>query len=85
MGAGQPFGFCVGIVMGGLFTDGIGWRAGYYICAAANIAFACVSFWSVPKDKREPHNFIRQLRQELDWVGAAIISTSLGLLSYVLA
>ena len=85
MGAGQAFGFCVGLVLGGLFVDTIGWRAGYYMCAATNVAFALVSFWSVPKDKQESHNVMRRLQGELDWVGAAMISTSLGLLSYVLA
>ena len=85
MGAGQPFGFCVGLVLGGLFIDSIGWRAGYYICAAANIAFGFVSCWSVPKDQQDIHNSLTRLRDDLDWIGAAIISSSLGLLSYVLA
>lgn len=85
MGAGQPFGFCVGLVLGGLFTDTIGWRAGYYICAAANFAFAGISFWSLPKDLQGSHHVLKRLREELDWIGAAIVSTSLGMLSYVLA
>lgn len=85
MGAGQPFGFCVGLVLGGLFVDSIGWRAGYYMCAAANIAFGYISYWSVPADKQTSGNLIARLRDELDWAGAAIISVSLGLLSYVLA
>ena len=85
MGAGQPLGFCIGLVLGGLLTDSIGWRAGYYICAAVNIAFGGVSFWSVPKDRQSIGNMLDKLRDELDWVGASIVSTSLGLLSYVLA
>lgn len=85
MGAGQPFGFCVGLVLGGLFIDSIGWRAGYYICAAANIAFAFVSFWSLPKATQESYNVVSRLKSELDWLGAAMVSVSLGLLSYVLA
>lgn len=85
MGAGQPFGFCVGLVLGGLFVDTIGWRSGYYMCAATNIAFALASYWSVPKDKVSSQDVFRRLRTELDWVGAAIISLALGLLSYVLA
>ena len=85
MGAGQPFGFCVGLVLGGLFVDSIGWRAGYYMCAAANIAFGGISYWIIPKDMQYPSNLLVRLRDELDWAGAAIISVSLGLLSYVLA
>ena len=85
MGAGQPFGFCVGLVLGGLLIDSIGWRAGYYICAAANLAFALVSFCSLPKTTHESSNVLLRLKRELDWLGAAIVSTSLGLLSYVLA
>ena len=85
MGAGQPFGFCVGLVLGGLFIDSIGWRAGYYICAAANLAFALISFFSLPKSTQGSHNVLSRLKSELDWLGAAIVSTSLGLLSYILA
>ncbi|KAL8833233.1 MAG: hypothetical protein Q9170_004397 [Blastenia crenularia] len=85
MGAGQAFGFCVGLVLGGIFVDTIGWRVGYYMCAATSFVFAPVSYWSVPKDKQSSHNVLQRLRTELDWIGAVLLSTSLGLLSYVLA
>ena len=84
MGAGQCLGFCIGLVLGGLFVDTIGWRAGYYMCAAAMVIFAMVSWWSIPGDsaKRVPW---QKLRDDIDWVGAGIASSCLGMFSYVLA
>ena len=84
MGAGQPIGFLIGLVLGGVFVDTIGWRAGYYTCAAANFLLCAVSFWGLPPDRVPPASWSR-VKQEIDWVGAIIASTSLGLLSYVLA
>ena len=85
LGAGQCLGFCIGLVLGGLFTDTIGWRSGYYVCAATNAAFFAVSLWGIPKDRRLAQPSWERLRDEIDWVGAVLISTGLGMLSYVLA
>lgn len=66
LGAGQPFGFCIGLVLGGLFTDTIGWRSGYYACAAANALFLGISFWGIPKDSQTSHPSWLRLRTEID-------------------
>ena len=85
MGFGQCLGFLIGLVLGGLLVGTIGWRAGYYICAAANAAFYIVSFFGIPKDRQElPFTWVR-LGKEIDWIGALIACSSLALLSYVLA
>ncbi|KAL8687547.1 MAG: hypothetical protein Q9218_006316 [Villophora microphyllina] len=84
MGAGQPIGFFIGLVLGGIFVDTIGWRAGYYICSAANFLLCAVSFWGVPSDRVPPVTWSR-FKNGIDWIGGGIASTSLGLLSYVLA
>ena len=85
MGAGQCLGFSIGLVLGGLFIGTIGWRSGYYMCAAANFLLLGVSFWGVPRDSQRAPFSWRRLLNEVDWVGAVLASTCLGLLSYVLA
>ena len=85
MGAGQALGFLIGLVLGGLFVDTIGWRAGYYMCAAANAIFFGISYWNIPLDRRILPMSWSRLGKEIDWVGAVLASTCLALLSYVLA
>ncbi|KAL9044470.1 MAG: hypothetical protein Q9214_002394 [Letrouitia sp. 1 TL-2023] len=84
MGAGQPIGFLIGSVLGGIFIDTIGWRTGYYMCTAANFLLCVISFWGLPID-RVPQVTWSRFKNDIDWVGALIASTGLGLLSYVLA
>ena len=85
MGAGQCLGFSIGLVLGGLFIQSIGWRSGYYICSAANGVLFAVSIWGIPQDSQRPPFSWKSLGRDLDWVGATLASTCLGLLSYVLA
>lgn len=84
LGLGQPFGFSVGLVFGGLFQGtSLNWRFGYYLCAGVTIALAVVNFFKLPKDSdREPFTFGR-LRREIDWIGVFLSSSSLGIISYV--
>ena len=85
MGAGQALGFSIGLVLGGLFVDSIGWRSGFYMNGAANFALLGVSFWGIPQDRQRPPFSWQRLLREIDWVGAMLASVCLGLLSYVLA
>ena len=85
MGAGQPFGYLLGLVLGGLFIDTIGWRAAYYVCAASNGIFFATSYWTIPKDMNKSLVNLKHFKEEVDWVGALIASVCLALLSYVLA
>ena len=85
MGAGQCLGLLIGLVLGGLFVDTIGWRAGYYMCTADNAAIFAVSFWGLPLDRNLPPMTWSRLGKEIDWVGAVLASSCLALLSYVLA
>ena len=85
MGAGQCLGFLIGLVLGGLFIDTIGWRVGYYMCAAANFIFFILSFFGIPKDRLAIPFTWSRLRNDIDWIGALIACSCLALLSYVLA
>lgn len=84
LGLGQPFGFSVGLVFGGLFQGSpLGWRFGYYLCAGVAIGLAVVNFYKLPKDTdREPFS-LRRFRSEIDWIGVILSSSCLGIISYV--
>lgn len=85
-GMGQPLGYALGLVLGGIFTDTIGWRWAYYMMAILNFGLSTASIWSLPSvttesDKKWTHRLVK----DIDWLGAIIMSVSLGLLLYILA
>lgn len=96
MGGGQPIGFAVGLALGGVLTDSIGWRWGFYMAAIIDGAIFAVALWGLPRgidappDSQGAADFtwgqkFEQLKHDIDWVGAIIASISLASLSYVFA
>ncbi|KAH7118903.1 major facilitator superfamily domain-containing protein [Dendryphion nanum] len=82
LGAGQPIGFSLGLTLGGVFNDTIGWRWGFHLCAIVNSAVFVVALFGLPKvDEKQPHMWSR-LKTEIDWVGIFIGAASLAMLSY---
>ncbi|RSM04041.1 hypothetical protein CEP52_007053 [Fusarium oligoseptatum] len=71
LGLSQPLGFSVGLVLGGVFVDTVGWRAGWYLSGALTLFFFCY--------------ILRDFRTKVDWVGAILASTFMTLLCYLLA
>lgn len=84
LGGGQPVGFALGLVLGGVLVDSIGWRYGYYLALIFNALIFCAAVFTLPKSRSQPNRWHRVLH-DLDWVGAVTASTSLGVLSYVFA
>jgi MFS family permease len=86
LGAAQPVGFSVGLVLGGVFVDSIGWRYGYFMGVIANASIFVGALFGLPKDTRNvlPVTW-KRVAYDIDWVGAITASTSLGLMSYVFA
>ncbi|KAF9877853.1 hypothetical protein CkaCkLH20_04429 [Colletotrichum karsti] len=87
MGFSQPLGFAFGLVLGGVFTDTVGWRPAFYLAASASGALFLLSIWALPRDSR-PENGTpvwKRLMQEIDSVGVFLASTGLASISYVLA
>ncbi|KLJ09898.1 hypothetical protein EMPG_14694 [Blastomyces silverae] len=87
-GMGQPLGYAVGLVLGGIFTDTIGWRWAYYMMAIINLCLSLVAIWSLPSVINQSgalKPWTRRLVEDIDWLGAIIISVALGILLYVLA
>jgi MFS family permease len=86
LGLGQPLGFSVGLVFGGLFQDSsLGWRFGYYLCAGATAVLTIMLYFKLPIDKPREAFTLRRLRDEIDWIGIVLSSSCLGLISYVFA
>lgn len=86
LGAAQPVGFSLGIVLGGVLIATIGWRYGYFIVTGVNVAFLFIAYWQIPSDPRTvaPVTW-KRLGNEIDWVGTVLISASLGMLSYAMS
>ncbi|KAM3493434.1 hypothetical protein MY3957_003347 [Beauveria namnaoensis] len=87
MGAGQAVGFGLGLVIGGVCSDRIGWRWGFFATAILNAVILGVSFWAIPSTMDETiqnSSIAKNLARKVDWIGALIITTSLALLSYEL-
>ncbi|KAK1477963.1 major facilitator superfamily transporter [Colletotrichum abscissum] len=85
-GIGFPLGYALGLVLGGIFTDTIGWRWAYYTMAIINFALSTAAVWSLPSiHQPSEKQWTRRLAEDIDWIGAIIMSVALGLLLYVLA
>ena len=86
IGMGQPLGFSVGLLLGGIFTDTIGWRWSFFVSAIINSVIALAAIWSLPSVYRESDKkWTRRLAEDIDWIGALALSAALGILLYVLA
>lgn len=87
LGGGQPVGYAVGLVLGGFFVESIGWRYGYHLGTVCGGLITAVAVWSLPADGYTVGggNVWKRMKEEIDWVGAVIASTSLAMLFYVFA
>lgn len=84
MGLGQPLGFSLGLVLGGVFVDTIGWRAGWYMCAGGIVVCFLVGIWTIPADSLMQPPTLKRLKTDIDWTGAIVATACLALLAYVL-
>ncbi|KAL6887116.1 major facilitator superfamily domain-containing protein [Trichoderma evansii] len=86
LGFAGPIGFSLGLVLGGVFADSTGWRAAFYLAAAATFALFLAGIWALPKDiVRTGKAAWSRILTEIDIIGALIGTASLAMLSYVLA
>ena len=85
-GMGQPLGYSVGLIVGGVFTDTIGWRWSFFVSAIINLGLSMAAIWMLPSVYRPSEKaWNRRLIEDIDWIGACVLSASLGILLYVLA
>lgn len=85
IGLSQPLGFSLGLVIGGILVDTIGWRAGWFIDGGAMLLLFVIGLRVLPKSKRSAQGIVAQLATKVDWVGAIIASAFFACLSYLLA
>lgn len=85
MGGGQPIGFSLGLTLGGVLSDSIGWRWGFYIAAIINTVILGLAMYGLPKKYPKESITWTRLTSDIDWIGALISSVSLALLSYAFA
>ena len=87
LGFSGPLGFLIGLVLGGVLVDTVGWRPAFYLAAATSFALCAIGVWVLPKDPRprSRRTIRKQLAFDIDWVGTVVSSTGLATLSYVLA
>ncbi|RAL02509.1 putative MFS transporter [Aspergillus ibericus CBS 121593] len=86
IGLSQPLGFSLGLVVGGILIDTIGWRAGWYISGGITLFFTVIGLWSLPKSPaHQSADVLRNVRTKIDWVGAGLASAFMALLCYLLA
>lgn len=84
MGGGQPIGFGLGIVIGGVLGDTIGWRWGFHTAAIANTLVFLLSMWQLPKRLTSRDDMWNRVIFGIDWFGAVTASAVLGVLSFAL-
>jgi predicted MFS family arabinose efflux permease len=76
-------------VLGGFFVDSIGWRYGYYIGAVLIFIIFLVSIFGIPNkngaETQSIQTILHRMKSEIDWIGCVLLSTPLGMFSYVFA
>lgn len=87
LGFSSPLGFLLGLVLGGVLVDSVGWRPAFYLAGATTTALCLFGFWALPHDPRpRPVRTIwKQLALDIDWVGTMVLSAGITVLAYVLA
>ncbi|KAK7408825.1 hypothetical protein QQX98_009011 [Neonectria punicea] len=87
LGLSQPLGFSLGLVLGGIFVDTIGWRAGWFFSGGLTLFLAVVGVWALPKSRRERRlqDILRDFQTKVDWVGALLASAFMTLVCYLFA
>lgn len=79
LGGSQPVGFAVGLLLGGLLPN---WRWGFYIASIITGVIFLLAFWALPPKNQRTPDLWAHLQHQIDWIGIAIGSASVGLLSY---
>lgn len=81
LGAGQPVGFILGLVLGGILTESRAtWRAIFFIQAGLGFFFVVLGWLVFEKD--QPSSMYTK---GLDWGGAFLSTAGFALLTYSLA
>ncbi|KAI6811540.1 hypothetical protein KC327_g8971 [Hortaea werneckii] len=78
--AAGAVGFCLGLVLGGFLTQGLGWRYLFWLTVIITGLLGLAGLFILPKDRNEGHE-----KPRLDILGAGISTGGLVLLSFVIS
>ncbi|KAK3676768.1 hypothetical protein LTR78_003545 [Recurvomyces mirabilis] len=72
LGLSQPLGFSVGLVLGGVFVDTLGWRSGFYIGGGLSFLLFVMAIWALPSPPPaaptlSQKSTLQRLVQDVDW------------------
>ncbi|RDH26747.1 MFS general substrate transporter [Aspergillus welwitschiae] len=84
MGGGQPVGFSIGLCLGGVIADTIGWKWTFYSGAILNSLNMLVAIAMLPSIGPPRKITFHLLLHGIDWTGALLASAFLAIISYVL-
>ena len=79
-GASGAVGFCSGLIFGGFLSSSLGWKYIFRLVVIVTALLGIIGWLVLPKDRLEG-----QARAKLDYVGAAMSTAGLILLSFVLS
>ncbi|KAK9462346.1 major facilitator superfamily domain-containing protein [Lipomyces oligophaga] len=82
-GAGAPLGLVIGIIVGGICTQFISWRAEYWFFSIQYSILAVIVWFLVPPDPPLDRTILKQKLAQIDYVGAFL--ATLGLVLFVFA
>ncbi|KAI5465294.1 major facilitator superfamily domain-containing protein [Mariannaea sp. PMI_226] len=87
LGLSQALGFSVGLVLGGIFVDTVGWRTGWFVSGGFTLLLCLIGLWALPRSRhnRKLSDVLQDFRTKVDWAGAILASASMTLLCYLLA
>lgn len=76
LGAGQPIGYIVGMILGGILSEtSASWRTIFWLQAGLACILCAVAWFALPSD-----DLSSRYTQGLDWIGALLSICGLGLL-----
>ncbi|KAL4750708.1 major facilitator superfamily domain-containing protein [Aspergillus terricola var. indicus] len=80
LGLSLPLGFSLGLIVGGVMIDTVGWRLGWFISGGTTLVVSILGLWALPKTTslpgQEDRRHFHRLRTRIDWVGAGILSAN---------
>jgi len=79
--AGNPMGWVVGLIIGGLLTSYSSWRWGFRVITILTAGVAALAFVVIPADPpRDP----ARRKERIDWLGALFVVCGIGGICYAL-
>ncbi|KAJ1310847.1 hypothetical protein OPQ81_009365 [Rhizoctonia solani] len=96
LGGAQPLGYIGGLIIGGILCQSpVGWRSLFWVQAALGAIFSAMAWYCLPPNHPAPDSedghrdntrgvMFKRLKR-IDWVGAGLSTTGLGLFTFSLA